>query len=82
MDKRQRAKSPITVRDVAARAGVHSSTVSRALNAGTERVSAEIVARVSSAAKELGYRPNRVARALRMDRSSSVGLLIPDISNP
>ncbi|HVZ54811.1 MAG TPA: LacI family DNA-binding transcriptional regulator, partial [Pseudolabrys sp.] len=47
-----------------------------------ERVSAEIVARVSSAAKELGYRPNRVARALRMDRSSSVGLLIPDISNP
>jgi LacI family transcriptional regulator len=70
------------VRDVAARAGVHSSTVSRALNAGTDRVSAEIVARVANAAKELGYRPNRVARALRMDRSSSVGLLIPDISNP
>ncbi len=45
-------------------------------------MSAELVARVASAAKELGYRPNRVARALRMDRSSSVGLLIPDISNP
>lgn len=72
----------MTVKDVAARAGVHPSTVSRALSAGTGRVSSELVTRVLSAAKELSYRPNRVARALRMERSSSIGMLIPDISNP
>jgi LacI family transcriptional regulator, galactose operon repressor len=78
----RRRKSPVTVKDVAARAGVHPSTVSRALTAGTERVSSDLVARVVAAAKELGYRPNRLARALRMERSSSIGMLIPDISNP
>jgi LacI family transcriptional regulator, galactose operon repressor len=82
LEKGRRPKSPITVKDVAARARVHPSTVSRALTAGTDRVSAELVARVTTAVKELGYRPNRAARALRMNRSSSVGMLIPDISNP
>ena len=70
------------MKDVAARAGVHPSTVSRSLTAGTGRVSSDLVERVVAAAKELGYRPNRVARALRMERSSSIGMLIPDISNP
>ena len=70
------------MKDVAARAGVHPSTVSRALTAGTDRVSSDLVARVLDAAKALGYRPNRLAQALRMERSSSVGMLIPDISNP
>jgi len=78
----RRAKSPVTVKDVAARAGVHPSTVSRALTAGTGRVSPELVERVAAAAREMGYRPNRLARALRMEQSSSVGMLIPDISNP
>lgn len=78
----RRQKPPATVKEVAARAGVHPSTVSRALTAGTDRVSSELVARVLDAAKALGYRPNRLAQALRMERSSSVGMLIPDISNP
>jgi LacI family transcriptional regulator len=76
------AKSRVTVKDVAERAGVHPSTVSRALTAGTARVSEDLVARVVAAARELSYRPNRLARALRVCRSSSVGMLIPDISNP
>lgn len=78
----RRSKPAVTVADVALRAGVHASTVSRALNEGTDRVSAELVERVVAAAKELGYRPNGLARALRLERSSSVGMLIPDISNP
>ena len=78
----QDRKSAVTVKDVAQRAGVHPSTVSRALSAGTARVSADLVARVLAAAEALSYRPNRVARALRMRQSSSVGMLIPDILNP
>ena len=72
----------VTVKDVAERAGVHASTVSRALTAGTKRVSADLVARVLAAAEELSYRPNRLARALRVRKSSSVGMLIPDDPNP
>lgn len=61
---------------------MHPSTVSRALNAGAQRLSPQLVSRVVAAAKELGYRPNGLARALRLERSSSIGMLIPDISNP
>lgn len=76
-------RSPrVTVKEVAERAGVHPSTVSRALSAGTNRVTADLVARVLAAAEELSYRPNRLARALRVSQSSSVGMLIPDILNP
>jgi LacI family transcriptional regulator len=75
-------RAPVTVKDVARRAGVHPSTVSRALSAGTDRVSADVVARVLAAAKEMSYRPNRLARALRVRESASVGMLIPDILNP
>lgn len=82
MSTSQRPPSAVTVKDVAARAGVHPSTVSRALNAGVRRVSPELVSRVLAAAEELGYRPNRLARALRLEHSSTVGMLIPDISNP
>ena len=75
-------RGPVTVADVAARAGVHPSTVSRALNLGTDRVSPDLVRKVRAAAEELGYRPNGLARALRTAKSASVGMLIPDISNP
>jgi LacI family transcriptional regulator len=76
------ANPRVTVKEVAERAGVHPSTVSRALSAGTNRVSADLVARVLAAADELSYRPNRLARALRVRQSSSIGMLIPDILNP
>ncbi|MGQ7793664.1 LacI family DNA-binding transcriptional regulator [Faunimonas sp. B44] len=82
MSDTSKARTTVTVADVAALAGVHPSTVSRALNEGTQRVSAELVERVFAASKELGYRPNGIARALRMERSLSVGMIIPDISNP
>jgi LacI family transcriptional regulator len=72
-----------TLRDVAHAAGVHPSTVSRALNESTRSmVNAGTVRRVLSAAEKLGYRPNSLARGLKMARTFTVGVLIPDLTNP
>ena len=74
---------PATLRDVAAAAGVHPATASRALNPETRiLVSEETAGRVIEAAAALGYRPNPVARSLRTRRSHTVGVLIPDLNNP
>jgi LacI family transcriptional regulator len=74
---------PPTLRDVAVAAAVHVGTASRALNPGTRsRVSRSTADRVLKAAKELGYRPNPMARSLRTARTNTVGLVIPDLTNP
>jgi LacI family transcriptional regulator len=74
---------PPTLRDVAEAASVHVGTASRALNPGTRaRVSRSTADRVLRAAKELGYRPNPMARSLRTARTNTVGLVIPDLTNP
>jgi LacI family transcriptional regulator len=74
---------PATLRDVAAAAGVHPATASRALNPGTRLlVSEETARRVTETAERLGYRPNPVARSLRTRRSHTIGVLIPDLNNP
>ncbi len=73
----------ITLKDVAAKVGVHSSTVSRVLNPATRgMVSPEIATAVAAAAKELGYRPNLFAYSLRTSRSFTIGVIIPDLTNP
>lgn len=71
----------VTVHDVARAAGVSISTVSRAL-ASPERVAAPTRERVTAAARELGYRPNRAASGLRAGRTGAVGLVVPDLANP
>jgi LacI family transcriptional regulator len=77
------ADRPATLRDVAAAAKVHPATASRALNPETRLlVSEDTARRVAAAAAKLGYRPNPVARSLRMRRSHTVGVLIPDLNNP
>src|SRR5450755_5003651 len=74
---------PVTLKDVAARAGVHPATASRALNPETRLlVSEETARRVLAAASALGYTPTPVARSLRTRRSHTVGVLIPDLTNP
>ncbi len=71
-----------TLAEVAARAGVSAKTASRALN-GERYVSPTTYSRVLTAAAELGFRVNAVARDLRtQSRGTSVGLLIGDVSNP
>jgi DNA-binding LacI/PurR family transcriptional regulator len=77
----RRPVRPATIQDVARRAKVSTATVSRAL-AGAGVVSESLVRRVQTASRELAYRPNRVARSLRVRRSRTIGVLIPDIQNP
>jgi LacI family transcriptional regulator len=68
---------------VARRAAVHPGTVSRALNVETRAlVNEETAQRVINAAEELGYKPNPIARGLKTNRSYTVGVLIPDLTNP
>jgi LacI family transcriptional regulator len=68
---------------VADGAGVHPATASRALNPSTRHlVSRGTVERVDRVATTLGYRVNPVARSLKTARSSSVGLIVPDLTNP
>lgn len=71
----------ITLDDVARRAGVHASTVSRVLSR-PELVKAATLTRVQAAADELGYVPNRAARQLAGGRTSRLAVLVPDITNP
>ena len=73
----------VKLTDVAAAAGVHAGTASRALNPATrEQVSRETSRRVLQAAQRLGYVPNTLARGLRTARSYIVGMVVPDITNP
>lgn len=70
-----------SVIDVARRLGVAPSTVSRAFN-HPDKLRPETVAAVHRVAEELGYVPNRHARALITGRTGAIGLLVPDIVNP
>src|SRR3954451_3713633 len=70
-----------TSRDVARRAGVSQSTVSRAL-AGHASVDDRLRERVLAAAGELGYRPNEAARAMCTSRSGNVGGVTARLANP
>ncbi|MGI8711973.1 MAG: LacI family DNA-binding transcriptional regulator [Solirubrobacteraceae bacterium] len=73
----------MTIRDVARVAEVHPGTVSRALNEQTRAlVNQDTAERVLRAAAELGYRPNPIARGLKTNRSYTVGVLLPDLTNP
>ena len=75
--------SPATLRDVAKAAGVHAATASRALNPGTRQlVNHDTAHRVIQVAESLGYRANPIARGLKTARSATVGLVIPDLTNP
>lgn len=73
----------LTLQEVAKRAGVDKSTASRALNPETRsQVKAETAERVLQVAEEAGYLPNGIARGLRIKRSYTIGILVPDITNP
>ncbi len=69
-----------TIRDVAEKAGVNISTVSRVLN-GKMHVEDQTRERVMQAVEELGYRPNLLAKALKERKSSTIALIVPNIRN-
>jgi LacI family transcriptional regulator len=72
---------PVTIRDVAARAGVALSSVSRVLS-GHPDVSAAMRAKVEEAAQALGYEPDLLAQSLRSGATRTIGFIIRDIANP
>lgn len=71
----------VTIRDVAAAAGVSPATVSRVLN-GKVEVAADLRIRVEAAVDRLGYRPNGRARSLRTRATTVLGVVIADVTNP
>lgn len=74
-------KQVITQKDVAARAGVTVTTVSRMLN-GHRNVSLKTRKKIEQAMKDLNYRPNELARSLSLQRSTFIGLIVPSAKNP
>ena len=69
-----------SIKDVAREAGVSIATVSRVLN-DIDVVNEDTKKKVLDAIKKLGYRPNIVARSLKTQRTKTIGILVPDISN-
>lgn len=75
---------PLSIKDIAKKANVSITTVSFILNGKAEkmRISQEMIAKVEAIIKELGFRPNQVARSLRTGNTKTIGLIVEDISNP
>lgn len=69
------------IREVARRAGVSLGTVSRVIN-NNPSVAPGLRERVEAVIRELDYRPNTLARGLRSQRTHTLGLVIPDVTNP
>src|SRR4051794_12513669 len=73
----------ISIRDVAAKAGVSLGTVSKVMNNSDHaQIALETRRRVQHAAQELGYRPNPLARGLGRQRMDTIGLMLSDLRNP
>jgi LacI family transcriptional regulator len=75
------SRKRVTIEDVARAAGVSRQTVSRAINDRGE-ISPETRARVLRISEEMGYRPSSIARGLATRRTHTLGLIVPDVSNP
>ena len=82
VDKKKPSKK-VTLRDVAERANVHLSTVSRVLSPSHRKmVSDDVAKRVREIANDMGYRANPFAYGLRTNKSRTIGVVIPDLTNP
>jgi DNA-binding LacI/PurR family transcriptional regulator len=76
----KRARRHVTIREVAKAVGASVSTISAALN-NSDYVSAHMRSRIEEAIKDLGYRPNDLARGLRLQKTHSIAIVVPDLSN-
>ena len=77
-------KKTLSIKDIALAAGVSITTVSFILNgkAKEKAISDSVTKKVEKIIKELGYKPNQLARSLRTGNSNIIGLIVEDISNP
>jgi LacI family transcriptional regulator len=73
--------SKVTIKDIANELGISIATVSRVLN-GSGYASEEVRKKVLETAKKFQYHPNAIARSLKSERTNTIGVIIPDISNP
>jgi DNA-binding LacI/PurR family transcriptional regulator len=82
--RRSEGGGAVTLRHVAERVALSPATVSMVLNQGPSAaaIPSETQERIFAAARELNYRPNYLARSLRSRRTYSVGVLVPEISEP
>lgn len=78
----RKGSSMVTRADVARHAGTSTAVVSYVVNDGPRPVASETRQRVLASIAALGYRPNRLAQALRGHRTRVLGLIVPDIANP
>ncbi len=72
---------PVTVKDIAKKAGVSHATVSRALR-GNPLISDETTERIRRLALQMGYRPSAAARALKTNRSQVLGVVLSSVEDP
>lgn len=74
----------VSIKDIAKRLGVSAALVSYVMNNKEKeaRVGLEMAERIRSAAREMNYQPNLIARSLRSGRTKTIGLIVADISNP
>jgi DNA-binding LacI/PurR family transcriptional regulator len=78
----RQSSRPTRLEDVAQAAGVHVSTASRVLNGSAAAVRPETRDRIEEAAVRLRYRPNAIARGLKLASAGALGLLVPSLRNP
>lgn len=78
--KAKREKRHVTIREVASAAGTSVSTISAALN-NSDYVSEKTRNRIQEAIKSLRYRPNDLARGLRLQKTHSIAIVVPDLAN-
>ncbi len=76
----KRVRRHVTIREVAKAVGASVSTISAALN-NSDYVSADMRKKIEEAIKQLKYRPNDLARGLRLQKTHSIAIVVPDLSN-
>ena len=72
---------PVTIKDIARRAGVAHTTVSRALH-GSPLISPEVSERIRKIAEEMHYHPSAAARSLKTHRTKTLGVIVSHIADP
>ncbi|MBM7651821.1 LacI family DNA-binding transcriptional regulator [Neobacillus cucumis] len=72
----------VTIADVAKKANVSKSTVSRIINGNLEQNTEETINRVLKVIEELDYKPNALARSLKLTKTNIIGMILSDLQNP
>src|SRR5712692_9446826 len=83
MNVNEKVGMPVTLKELAARARVHPSTISRVANHDPSlRIAPATRARIEALLRETEYRPNGIARGLKLRQSFVLAVVIPDVTNP